>query len=81
MALQICPNCRAEQFTWSIDEEESPLTKWACGHCGYQAYEDESFERVCNDCGKKVELKLDDGQKEYWWCCRCNKTTLITDNK
>jgi hypothetical protein len=30
MATQICPNCKANSFTWSIDEEESAFTKCGC---------------------------------------------------
>jgi hypothetical protein len=25
MVLQICPNCRAESFFWTYDEEDAPL--------------------------------------------------------
>lgn len=72
MALLICPECKAYGFTWTIDEEESPLTRWGCIVCGYMAWEDESLCRVCTGCGWKTENMLDDGEKRYWWCSRCN---------
>ena len=25
MATEICPQCKCDSFTWSIDEDESPL--------------------------------------------------------
>ena len=68
MATQICPNCKKDSFTWSIDEEESPLTYWGCYECNYGAYEDESKERICSNCEKKTESRLKDEEKEYWWC-------------
>ncbi len=77
MAEQICPNCKVEAITWSMDEGEKPLTKWVCRNCSYVAYEDESFERVCINCGTKNEMRLDDGQKQYWWCCKCNTVKII----
>ena len=80
MAEQICPNCRAETFTWMIDEEKSLLTIWGCRTCNYSAYEDESFERNCSDCGAKTEIRLEDGEKKYWWCSKCNRTTIINDD-
>ena len=77
MATQICPNCKADTFTWSIDEEESTLTKWGCYECGYIAWEDETLERVCSNCRSKSEMHLKDDTKELWWCCRCNKVTVV----
>lgn len=77
MAEQICPKCKVQTITWSIDEEETPLTKWGCRNCGYVAYEDESLERICSYCGTKNEMRLDDGQNQYWWCCKCNTIKII----
>lgn len=77
MSLQTCPNCNKQSFTWSIDEEESPLTYWGCYKCEYGAYEDESQERICSNCGKKTESRMKDEEKEYWWCSSCNATTKI----
>lgn len=77
MAEMICPRCKSETFSWSIDEGENPLTIWGCRECKYLAYEDESFERYCNACGEKTEMRLEDEQKKYWWCARCNKLTVI----
>ena len=62
-----------------MDEDESPMTVWGCWNCKYIAYEDESFERVCNACQTKTEMRLEDEQKKYWWCCRCNRVTVIND--
>ena len=77
MATQICPNCKADAITWSIDEEESALTQWACHECGYFAWEDEVLERVCSNCGKETEMHLKDNIKKFWWCCSFNKVTVI----
>lgn len=76
MATQICPNCKADTFTWSIDDESS-LTMWDCHECGYIAWEDETLEHVCANCGNKSEMSLNDDNNEYWWCCSCNKLTLV----
>jgi DNA-directed RNA polymerase subunit RPC12/RpoP len=77
MASQICPKCKYDSFYWKEDEEESPHIIWDCSKCGYRAFENESDEKNCSDCGKKVESKLNDLEKEYWWCSNCNKTELI----
>lgn len=78
MASQICPNCKQDSFTWSIDDEASPLTFWRCSApCGYSAYEDESRERICNNCRQKTESNMRDSQKEFWWCSTCNKVEII----
>ena len=76
MATQICPNCKANAFTWSIDEEDA-LTKWGCHECGYIAWEDETLERVCSNCSRKTEMHLNDSGRAYWWCCSCNEVTVI----
>lgn len=79
MATQICPNCKLDSFTWSIDEEESTLTKWSCYVCGYIAFEDESLERKCSNCSSKTEIKLEDNLKTYWWCGSCNRITNMNE--
>ena len=79
MATQICPNCKTDSFTWSIDEEESPLTKWGCYNCQYIAFEEESLERECSYCNKKSERRLEDKENKYWWCYNCNRVTTITE--
>jgi len=72
MATQICPKCKVDDFTWTMDEEESPLTIWDCGNCNYRAFENESDERICSNCSKGTESKLRDSEKDYWWCFTCN---------
>ena len=75
MAEQICPKCKEQYFSWHIDEEESPLTYWGCRNCGYEAYEDENFECVCENCLKKTKARLQDDSGEFWWCSSCNTIT------
>jgi hypothetical protein len=75
MATQICPKCKEDSFTWSIDEEESPLTYWHCYNCLYGAYEDEKLECICENCGIKTKSRLKDESTEYWWCSSCNTIT------
>lgn len=77
MSTQICPKCKSDSFTWSYDEDRTPTTYWGCGTCGYGALEDESFERTCNTCGTKTEIRLKDDAETYWWCSQCNKVTQI----
>ena len=76
MALQNCPNCNEESFNWSVDEENSSLTRWAC-ECGYEAYKEESFERKCSSFQNETESKLKDDEKEYWWHSSCIRVELI----
>jgi hypothetical protein len=80
MALQICPNCKEQAFTWTYDEENTPPTSWAC-NCGYSARENESFIRECNACGTKTQSRLQDDSKTYWWCSSCNAVKLIKQPK
>jgi len=77
MALQICPNCKHESFLWTYDDESTPHTTWHCGHCHYDAREDEAQERICIDCGTKTETQLRDDEKQYWWCSQCNRITPV----
>lgn len=72
MALQQCPKCSSESFTWFIDDEISDLTNWSCGQCGYFAQEDEKNERVCHRCNAKTESLLSDQDDTYYWCSKCN---------
>lgn len=74
MAEQICPKCKQQTFTWTYDDESIPHTYWHCRHCDYEAWEDESFERICESCGTKTESLLEDSVTRYWWCSRCNTT-------
>lgn len=76
MATQICPKCKEDSFTWSVDED-SPLTYWGCYNCHYGAYEDESLQTNCETCGSYSKMKLKDDTTEYWWCCKCNKVSNV----
>jgi hypothetical protein len=78
MATQICPNCKEDSFTWSVDLEGSNLTRWGCYKCYYIAWEDESYERECSTCKRKTEIRLEDETKIYWWCSNCNKISVIS---
>jgi hypothetical protein len=77
MSAHLCPNCRKYSFTWSINLDESPLTKWGCFECYYIAWEDESKERICTNCNNKTESLLQDDQKKYWWCSSCDRITIL----
>ncbi len=66
-----------KSFTWSIDEEVSPLTFWGCIECHYGAYEDESLERKCEKCGEKALVNLKDEAHAYWWCFNCQSDSII----
>ncbi len=77
MATQLCPKCQNNSFTWFVDDEKSNLTVWGCYQCNYEAYEDESLERICSNCNKKTESRLKDKDKEYWWCSSCNSVSKI----
>jgi hypothetical protein len=79
MATQICPSCKKDSFTWSIDDEDEGLTRWGCYLCYYGAYEDEKLERQCSVCLKKNEMRLKDEEGEFWWCCTCN--TIARDDQ
>lgn len=81
MATQICPKCKQDSFTWSVDDEKPRIIRWGCTHCQYSAYEDESNERICEKCSIKIESLLDDGEDRYWWCCKCNSITIIQKNE
>jgi len=77
LSEQACPKCMEQAFTWSIDEEVSPLTVWFCSLCKYKAFADESDERNCLKCKMKSESKLKDDNNEFWWCCSCNTISII----
>ncbi|HEY0055767.1 MAG TPA: hypothetical protein VGB63_10455 [Pedobacter sp.] len=80
MATQLCPNCKEDSFTWSLNEDLPNLTAWGCYSCCYQAFEDEAKERVCTACKRKTESFMKDEEKEYWWCSSCNKVTDVIVN-
>lgn len=71
MSLIRCPKCEQDGFTWSVDDEVSPLTMWNCSLCGYHAEEDESKEMACCNCGQKGAMLLDDGAECYRYCDVC----------
>jgi hypothetical protein len=78
MALQICPKCKKLDFTWFIDDEESPLTQWGCGECAYHAFEDESKLRDCTVCGDKdSDSYMIEDENKYWWCSSCGRIEPI----
>jgi ssDNA-binding Zn-finger/Zn-ribbon topoisomerase 1 len=70
MATQICPECKKDSFTWSVDDGN--ITTWGCFECHYSATEDELLEVNCEDCGNFSKMQLLDGRGKYWWCCYCN---------
>ncbi len=72
MALQICPKCKENSFTWFINGK-SHLTSWSCFNCDYEAKENEIDECICENCEKRTKTKLKDKETEYWWCYNCNK--------
>lgn len=86
MALQICPVCKQEDFTWSMTEDETgrEVTVWECG-CGFYAYEYEAYENngysyehfdiPCAGCGSLQALKLLKDGIAYLWCNRCHLLT------
>ena len=77
MAMQICPKCKKDSFTWNIEDEVTTLTKWSCLNCKYIAFENETDERKCLKCNQKTETKLKDKIEEFWWCNNCNINTKI----
>ena len=77
MGTQICPKCKENSFTWSIDDEISDFTIWGCYNCSYHAMENEADECICEICGNKTKTKLNDTEIEYWWCYHCNVITKI----
>ncbi|WP_312076687.1 hypothetical protein [Chryseobacterium sp.] len=71
MALQICPKCKENSFTWFINGK-TQLTTWTCFDCDYEAKEIEDEKSTCEKCGEITKTKLKDKEKEYWWCSNCN---------
>jgi phage/plasmid primase-like uncharacterized protein len=71
MTAQLCPRCRQIGLTWSIDEEESPLTQWHCSLCEYVAWEDESKEQPCHMCGRQGSILIEDESGTYRYCFAC----------
>jgi hypothetical protein len=78
MSLQPCPNCGRRAFTWSLDDEVSPLTQWHGSLCRYRAEEDESRESGCQACGaQRSRLRLSDRNGTYWFCLSCQSLHRI----
>jgi len=76
MSAHKCPNCLNDDFYWQVDEEQSPLTIWDCGNCGYRAFEDEKDESECPDCKYPYRMKLQSETGEvFWWCTKCSVKT------
>src|SRR5436190_15270140 len=80
MALQICPKCQIKAFTWYVDEEVSPLTRWVCDGCGYVAEEDEALERDCSHCsGRRSSVVIRDDSGFHRWCSNCGAFESTTE--
>ena len=73
MTAQVCPRCQKRGLTWSLDEEQSPLTAWFCSYCRYTALEDESKERMCEHCGVRSASALQDESETYLYCFSCGQ--------
>ena len=71
MALQICPKCKHEEFTWFMDGEPEH-TYWYCKNCEYSIEENETKETICPDCNEKTFSYLFNKDEQYWWCSSCN---------
>ncbi len=74
MTAHWCPKCQTKQLFWYIDEDESPLTQWNCGHCHYVCEEDEQKMTLCPACGKdKYYCWMIDEDRTYWYCFHCGR--------
>lgn len=75
MATQPCVKCGANSMTWATDEELSPFTYWFCLECDETvAWEDESKERDCPECGRKGgSLYMWDRRSAFWYCVACTR--------
>jgi len=76
MALQMCPKCKDNSFTWFMNGK-SPLTSWSCFNCDYEAKENENDRSTCDSCGESTKTRLKDKEGEYWWCSNCNESNPI----
>lgn len=88
MATQICPVCKQDVFTWSMQDTEpdEPKTVWGWAICGFYAYENEHYNSDstyryepiaygCTSCGSNQDIKLLKDSKEYLWCSCCHLLT------
>jgi transposase-like protein len=84
MALQICPSCKEESFTWFMTEDDSgkEVTGWGCHSCHFLAieherynddgsYRFETFKVSCPGCGSAKDIKLHKDGRSYLWCSHC----------
>lgn len=60
-------------MTWAIDDELSPYTYWYCSSCkDVVAWEDESKERDCVECGsEKGQIFIWTKDEVFWYCLDC----------
>lgn len=80
MAMQLCPKCRADAFTWAVHDEDE-LAEWWCRGCDYRAKEDESKETTCPHCGQQqASLLLHDDDGFHRWCFCCHRFEPTTEN-
>ncbi len=77
MALTTYPKCKNDSWSWYIDEEVSEYTIWHCCICGYTAFEDESEETVCPECGQKLDMLLFDDNQKYRYCSQCKRIRIV----
>lgn len=76
MALQNCPKCKENSFTWFINGK-TQLTTWTCFDCDYEAKEIEDEKSTCEKCEENTKTKLKDKEKEYGWCSNCDAVSDI----
>ena len=74
MALEICPKCKENSFTWFINGKNH-LTSWSCFNCDYEAQQTDDKVHVCENCRETLKIQLKDRDKQYWWCSGCNVST------
>jgi len=69
--------CGKNAMTWAVDEELSKFTYWFCTECDETvAWEDESKERDCRNCGQgKGQMLMWDREAIFWYCPSCRERT------
>ena len=60
-------------MTWAIDEEISQFTYWFCAACpDVVAWEDESQERDCSECGsERSQMLMWTRESTFFYCAKC----------